>query len=432
MGLLDYADAAGRKFFGLLSRAPDNAKQMALAAYQLATDQNARKAAMSRQPMAFSDEAAAKNQAMAEGFWNPTGLLGTFAGVNAKTANKLMLEAAQKMDKAGADRGAIWKETGWFKGPDSKWRFEIDDSAATHRPYQFTPAEAHKNAKTDAMIYGDEKLFERAKSMAPYATKTRNQLRDEYKTTGGMIVDAARSGNKDEAMKLVESRKGLDNILSEMGNRPYGPMSSYLKHGELGAAYPDVYKMHTRISKSDAGDFWGQYRPENPLTKTGEQILLSEQPRFSKSKSTALHELQHAIQHREGFARGGSPEAMSAFGSMGFALPLKIVDEAAAIQDFAKRNGIEIATLKQSAPKNLRSMSKEAWHVAETRTPELLSSERMYAMAKENPALAYLSLAGEAEARATQARMNMTPAERKAKAPWESYDIPWDQLIVRY
>ncbi len=44
---------------------------------------------------------------------------------------------------------------------------------------------------------------------------------------------------------------------------------------------------------------------------------------------------------------------------------------------------------------------------------------------------AYRRLAGEAEARATQARMNMGPAERRAMFPYDSYDVPVDQLIVR-
>jgi hypothetical protein len=54
----------------------------------------------------------------------------TFAGVNAKTADKVALARAQNMEAEGAGRDAIWDETGWFKGVDGKWRFEIDDSGA--------------------------------------------------------------------------------------------------------------------------------------------------------------------------------------------------------------------------------------------------------------------------------------------------------------
>jgi hypothetical protein len=57
-----------------------------------------------------------------------------FGGVGAKTADKFLLERAQDMAAKGADRGAIWSETGWFKGPDDKWRFEIDDSGSKLTP----------------------------------------------------------------------------------------------------------------------------------------------------------------------------------------------------------------------------------------------------------------------------------------------------------
>ena len=43
----------------------------------------------------------------------------------------------------------------------------------------------------------------------------------------------------------------------------------------------------------------------------------------------------------------------------------------------------------------------------------------------------YRRLSGEAEARAAQARMNLTPAQRRALFPEESYDIPLNQLIIR-
>jgi len=59
----------------------------------------------------------------------PTGPIhSTFGGVKAKTADKKLLGIAQQMEKAGAGRDQIYRETGWFKGVDGKWRFEIDDS----------------------------------------------------------------------------------------------------------------------------------------------------------------------------------------------------------------------------------------------------------------------------------------------------------------
>lgn len=61
------------------------------------------------------------------------GLLSMFLGPGAKTANLPALAKAKSMTGSGAPREAVWNETGWFQGPDKKWRFEIDDSKAALR-----------------------------------------------------------------------------------------------------------------------------------------------------------------------------------------------------------------------------------------------------------------------------------------------------------
>ena len=52
----------------------------------------------------------------------------SYAGENAATSNKSMLAMAQKMLADGKGSEEIRKQTGWFKGLDGKWRYEIDDS----------------------------------------------------------------------------------------------------------------------------------------------------------------------------------------------------------------------------------------------------------------------------------------------------------------
>ena len=57
----------------------------------------------------------------------------SFAGERASTADKMKLATAKEMLENGADsetvrRETVRRETGWFKGYDGKWRFEIDDS----------------------------------------------------------------------------------------------------------------------------------------------------------------------------------------------------------------------------------------------------------------------------------------------------------------
>lgn len=56
--------------------------------------------------------------------------LGIFGGRLAQNAPLSKLEMAEWMTQSGAPREQVWKETGWFKGVDGKWRFEIDDSGA--------------------------------------------------------------------------------------------------------------------------------------------------------------------------------------------------------------------------------------------------------------------------------------------------------------
>ena len=51
----------------------------------------------------------------------------SLAGKKAKTADKESLKRAKKMDDRGANRDQIFRETGWVKGKDDLWRFEIPD-----------------------------------------------------------------------------------------------------------------------------------------------------------------------------------------------------------------------------------------------------------------------------------------------------------------
>jgi len=53
---------------------------------------------------------------------------GMFLGRGAKIADHAALAKAEEMHAAGAPREDIWNQTGWFKGVDGNWRFEIPDN----------------------------------------------------------------------------------------------------------------------------------------------------------------------------------------------------------------------------------------------------------------------------------------------------------------
>lgn len=54
----------------------------------------------------------------------------SFAGQSGKTSNPLSLAKAVQMDEDGNSSEDIRKDTGWLKGFDDKWRFEISDDEA--------------------------------------------------------------------------------------------------------------------------------------------------------------------------------------------------------------------------------------------------------------------------------------------------------------
>lgn len=63
--------------------------------------------------------------------------LGIFAGPKAKTADLGALKIAQDMHAQGLPREQIWRDTGWGRGADGQWRFEIPDD--TSRFKEHTP-----------------------------------------------------------------------------------------------------------------------------------------------------------------------------------------------------------------------------------------------------------------------------------------------------
>lgn len=86
------------------------------------------------------------------------GVFRSFAGSGAATADTMSLDAARKQIEDGADAEAVRQETGWFKGADGKWRFEISDDAASLAHGGETFEMIHAAATLDAMTDGRESV----------------------------------------------------------------------------------------------------------------------------------------------------------------------------------------------------------------------------------------------------------------------------------
>jgi len=272
------------------------------------------------------------------------------AGEKAIGADRGALAKAYKKLEKGADKNKVRKETGWLKGAEGSWKFEIDDSKA--------------------------KIFRGTK-------------------------------------------KTIEEFLSAPGGQSKTVLSQILDHPELYKAYPEIAKIPIEITVSaipksmrkgagNSGSF--------SVAKIAGQKLTADTIKINAEnvdiKTTIFHEIQHAIQEIEGFAKGGTPETA----------PTVDMDK---IRDIRKKK-------HQLYIDPYRIMNKKAggWVVQEYEEKalkewEILTAQEDELLSKQlQPYEAYKRLAGEIEARDTSARAELTPAQRgiefnKAKSLWE-------------
>jgi len=195
------------------------------------------------------------------------------------------------------------------------------------------------------------------------------------------------TGGDDRVTSFLMSRGG-----GKFQPSPYpsDSLGAGIIHDNIYKAYPDMPEMS--LFNDGLDGVHGVYERGNPAKKWHtEGIGISDQA--PNKLSTGLHEMQHAVQEREGFARGGSWR--------GFAQ-----DDIAA--ERARRSAMQNDT---------------GWSYVSTYDPSI--SDEI--IAKQM----YHNLAGEAEARTVQLRRNLTNDQRRARAPWLDYDVPEDQQIVR-
>jgi hypothetical protein len=186
----------------------------------------------------------------------------------------------------------------------------------------------------------------------------------------------------------------------ETGDQLYKTtVKDVLSHNELEKAYPELMSIETQMMPKDItarGSLLG--------TSEGQVLRVREDLPSNDARSTMLHELQHAIQEKEGFAAGGN------------------------VRDFAKMRdeaNNKITELNDQMRSIVRVMDNPATTQQEKvllrNQYEDLINERqsLVSAAQIDPNQAYGHLMGEAEARLTQRRMDLTPEERKKYFPFE-------------
>ncbi len=177
---------------------------------------------------------------------------------------------------------------------------------------------------------------------------------------------------------------------------------SGISHPEYEAAYGDYLPRDVTGVFDPRMKSMGQYSPFN-------DSVFAQGPTARAAKGTGLHEFQHHTQELEDFARGTNAAAE---------MKNLTVDTGNSIVE-QLRSGI--ASGEYGSPGD--PMFSDAY-------TQLLALERQ--INEKRAVDAYRRSAGEVEARNVQTRMDMSAAERRAKAPWLTQDVPDDQQIVRF
>lgn len=344
----------------------------------------------------------------------PSSAAKIFAGSKSKTADLAMRDIAEARLNAGEDPAKVWSETGWARPPYSgDLRYEISDTG-------LSADKLKGNVERKSIDYYD-KFF---------------SLRDAYKIRFGMdsgktldeAIQATRNFYGDEVSpKAIEIATNPDMSLSDIGSeyrkignktraqylKTTGKLGKQIEHPEFFAAYPDLadlIKFETMSSKTVGGEF----NPHNKKFKISLDTI-----RLGDPESLAAHELQHAVQHREGTAPGGSPAGVKASPSMFdpiTASKLQILRDRVA-NDTGRLGELhrkaEAANITSAERKELVGLTQALPEFSEYRQ----AGQKF--LSQGTPKELYRRLAGEAEARLTQHRLGLTPEERLAQYPYD-------------
>lgn len=322
-----------------------------------------------------------------------------FIGEKSPVWNAGAAGEAVKMEKAGADPVDIWRRTGTFRSPDGALRQEISDVGSKFRDKQDIAdmAASMKQQETDIKAkIADSKLH--PDLFPKQLTAAQKELRQQAKD--------------------IRARRTMEGGPEQ---RSYNRAEFALEHPELYKAYPNLSGINVRqggTSGSARASYIEGINEKDPDLMDVYYLGLKGDPR-----SSAIHEMQHAIQGIEDWGRGGNPQ-------MAFQHP-----EAHGILNEIRKQALQPMTYEDYAKKaNLESMPvneamKQYEHYKKS-IPEMAKKlDREFQTQAAN--LYYNRLAGEAEARAVQKRINMSPSERLEIFPLSSYDVLPEDIIVK-
>lgn len=323
------------------------------------------------------------------------------------------LSVAREMENDKKDAKAIKMATGWERGADGKWRYEIPDLK------YFSKGDAG---------------YKKAREKQPWS-KELDGLSD--KIFDGEELSDSENQRFDELAQKEEKFK------TDYLNREKPHLADWVENDELFKAYPDLKRVELMFTDQLPANMGGSYNERDHTIVVNTNYV-------GDIASVLAHEVQHAIQKIEGFASGGNPEstqerfeaAKEEWRARAWADALR--DKADEMGEHYNQAAVEKALIDEYKE---MGMDNDEWMPnKETRMKGFNYFARGYAdrsmdadiknfrlaestRADFSPYVEYTKLGGEVESRNVEHRMNMTPEERRAILAAETEDVSREDQI---
>lgn len=326
----------------------------------------------------------------------------TAAGISARTADSAALRRAEALEKSGTDNETIRQETGWYRGMDGQWRFEIDDSGAAF------------SRSGEAQYSADN---------ADYARYT--QLMNRMLT--GKLTEAEHAELLGLDKKNGSTKKELARRIDE-GN---ATLRDIMQHNALFEAYPEIAETKVKFADMPSGTAGSYNRETNTIT-------LDTKLKYDANEAldALMHEVQHRVQAAEGFASGTNPGYWNRGENYDRAAE-KYRDNRVRLLNGLSAEDLALYDEYRSAEREMGAMldgsmlyDESRMDALEKRSDELYKElygkewfgklnryDRILGDAGEAVKEFYWNTAGEIEARDTAARRRMSAEERKNTPP---------------
>ena len=317
------------------------------------------------------------------------------------------LTVAREMEEVNRDAKAIKLATGWERGADGKWRYEIPDFKLKSDT-TLAKNEDNQIVTTLGEVIDDEALFTAFPELRKLSVVSLPNQEYGGHYQDGSIMPHIALGNKlftPSTRRLVELEKEFDKDMSS--EQEDALMSEFNAEVERAVAQPEFYTLVT-----------------------------------SAAKKVLVHEVQHAIQRIEGFARGGSWELErpdndaemlrlrdAVRDARAYIDHFKGDDIAMAIRDGKKYNYLEWRSISPESQQILLEYLGRKRKVNYADFRAYLDNAHKMTLPKQYGMSGYRKFAGEVESRNAEARMYMTPEERRATLLSETEDVAREEQI---